>query len=190
MAIIGWHTLRLDTSNPTAYPRSLPSISFPNPFSLTKAFPTKEIFQRMGKNYDIILPKLLWWWLAYHHTATSKQHGLHLVAKKDVHIYVYKDGFSKEDIFEETVICMVSGETLCCQMCDASHTTIAIWKNYQSWKQKGWYTQTSYKLWPNLAPVDRGSKKLVMEKVSWEFSEDLVRLARINLPPTAPFRRT
>ena len=40
------------------------------------------------------------------------------------------------------------------------------------------YSQTSQKLRSNPAPVDRGSKKLVMDEVSWNFSEDLVRLAR------------
>ena len=52
------------------------------------------------------------------------------------------------------------------------------------------YTQISHKLWPNLAPVDRGSKKLVMDKVRWNFSIDLVRLAQIHLPPTTPFTPT
>ena len=53
-----------------------------------------------------------------------------------------------------------------------------------------YYTQTSHKLWPNLAPVDKGSKKLVMDKVSWDFSKDLIRLVGIHLPPIAPFTRT
>ena len=29
------------------------------------------------------------------------------------------------------------------------------------------FTQTSDKLWANLEPVNRGGKKLVMDKVSW-----------------------
>ena len=42
------------------------------------------------------------------------------------------------------------------------------------------YTQNSHKLWPNLAPVDRGTKKLVMDKGSSDFSEDLVRTLEIG----------
>ena len=52
------------------------------------------------------------------------------------------------------------------------------------------YTQTSHKLWPNIAPISRGSKKLVIDKLSGDFSEDLVKLVRIHLPPNAPFTPT
>ena len=47
--------------------------------------------------------------------------------------------------------------------------------------------QTSDGLWPNLLSVDRGSKKLVMDKVSWGFTEDLIRSIGIHLPFSTPF---
>ena len=37
------------------------------------------------------------------------------------------------------------------------------------------YTQTFHKLWPNLALVDKDSKKVVMDKVGWDLSEGLIR---------------
>ena len=82
------------------------------------------------KFYDFISPKLHLWLLLCCHIVINEQQGLHLAAKTDVQIYVYRDGFVKNDMHGEILIFMDSGETLYCQIAISNKfLTIAIWLN-------------------------------------------------------------